>query len=194
MLRTIAFVRRAALGLAAATIVVLSSPPTAVAQCPNNCTGHGTCVPSPETRRFQCECWEGWTGNACSRRESAKEKAKAEAKEAEAEMIVDIPEEEPRRGAKRGAQPASGVRPFEEVASSYWKKLQTNERTLLENLGWKQQAWDAKRSPRTIWPPAMHQPFSGLSSKEQTSVFALGLTEQDWNTGKALAILMQNSV
>jgi hypothetical protein len=192
MVRTLAFARRAAFGVAAALIVAIATATPAVAQCPNNCTGHGTCVPSPESRRFQCECYDGWTGAACSRRESAKEKAKA--KEAEPEMIVDIPEEEPQRGSKSRGRPASGVRQFDEVASSYWKKLQPREETLLKDLGWERQTWDAKRSPRTIWPPAMHLPFKGLKAKEQSAVIGLGLTEYDWNTGKAVAILMQNSV
>lgn len=190
MVRTIALVRRAVFGLSAALIVALSPATPAFAQCPNNCTGHGTCVPSPETRRFQCECHEGWTGSACSRRESAQ----AKAKEPEPEMIVDIPEEDPPRASKGRRQPASGVRQFEEVASSYWKQLRPREKALLEHLGWERQTWDTKRSARTIWPPAMQQPFNGLKPKEQSAVFGLGLTEHDWNTGKALAILMQSSV
>jgi hypothetical protein len=109
-------------------------------------------------------------------------------------MIVDIPEEEPRRGSENRRRPASGVRQFDEVASSTWKGLRPREQALLEDLGWERQTWDTKRSPRTIWPKVMHLPFNTLKPQEQSAVLGLGLTEYEWNTGKVLAVLMQNSV
>jgi hypothetical protein len=169
--------------------LAMTTPRPAAAQCPNNCTGHGTCVPSPETRRFVCECHEGWTGSACSRRESAN----AKAKEPEPEIIVDIPEEESGDSKRRG-RPAAGVRPFDEVASDSWGDLQPAEQTLLKNLGWEKGTWNSKRSARTPWPPAMYQPFDILKAKEQSAVLGLGLTPREWNTGKHVAILTERGV
>lgn len=188
MAATTVFVRRAWRAMLGALALVMLSAVPAPAQCPNNCTGHGTCVPSPETRRFICECFDGWTGNACSRRESKS----AKAKEPEAEMIVDIAEEEPRSARPKGR--LAGVRAFEQVASSHWGQLRDRERTLLEDLGWEKNSWEGKKVPRTIWPKAMQLPFEGLAQKEQAAVLGLGLTVPNWNAGKALAILMQYGV
>jgi hypothetical protein len=168
------------LGLAAC----LALPHPLLAQCPNNCTGHGTCVPSQKNKRFECECYEGWTGSACSQRESAAAKAKRES-----EVIVDIPEEEMEYDSERRGKPLSGVRDFEDVAQSSWSDLQPREEVLLKDLGWRKDTWNAKNSGRTQWPPSMYMPFDALKKKEQSAVLGLGFTPKDWNNGEQVSMI-----
>ncbi len=171
-----------ALGLA---IVMLHAAPV-WAQCPNNCAGHGTCVPSQKNKRFECACYDGWIGNACSQRESAAAKAKKEA-----EIIVDMPEEDSGSDSRRRGQPAGGVREFEEVADSSWSDLQPNEEHLLKTLGWKKDAWNNRNSGRAQWPPPMYMPFEVLKKSEQSAVTGLGFTPKEWNKGKQVTVLTQ---
>lgn len=170
--------------LAAGVALILAIAAPVAAQCPNNCAGHGTCVPSPKNNRFQCECYEGWTGQACSQRESAAAKAKREA-----EVIVDIPEEELEFDDEDRGRPMSGVREFDEVVESSWSKLQPREETLLKKLGWKKDTWNNRNSGRTQWPPAMYMPFEALKKEEQSAVQGLGLTPKEWNSGYHVALL-----
>ena len=178
----IAIVTRRWLGLAVGVAVFVACP--AWAQCPNNCTGHGTCVPSQKNKRLECECYDGWTGNACSQRESAAAKAKKEK-----EILVDIPEEEFEPDSEGRGKPMTGVREFEEVAESLWSDLQPREEALLKKLGWKKDTWNSKNSGRTQWPPSMYMPFDALKKSEQSAVTGLGFTPKEWNNGEHVNVL-----
>jgi hypothetical protein len=172
------------LGLVLGGLIILGPPGNAAAQCPNNCTGHGTCVPAPQRNRFECQCYEGWTGAACSQRVSER----AKAKQAEEPVVVDIPEETDRDTRRRGG-PIAGVRPLDEVTLYKWADLSASEQQLLKNLGWAKQTWDEKGSPRIVWPQAMYLPYEGLTSKQQNAARGFGLTAADWNAGRHIALL-----
>lgn len=172
-----------ALGLA---IFLVTEP--ALAQCPNNCTGHGTCVPSQKNKRFECECYDGWVGNACSQKETASAKAKREE-----QVIVDMPEEaDIEADSDRRGKPMTGVREFWEVAESSWSDLQPREEALLKSLGWKRDAWNNRNTGRAQWPPAMYKPFNALKKSEQSAASGLGFTAQEWNTGQHVTLLTQH--
>ena len=176
------------LAAAAALAVFLVAAP-ASAQCPNNCTGHGTCVPSQKNKRFECECYDGWVGNACSQHETAAAKAKREK-----EVVVDIPEEDDvQADSERHGKPMTGVRDFEEVAESFWSDLQPREEALLKKLGWKKDPWNTRNSGHAQWPPPMYMPFKALKKDEQSAVTGLGFTPKEWNTGKHVTILTQHN-
>lgn len=169
--------------------ICVANPNPSLAQCPNNCTGHGTCVPSQKNKRLECECYSGWTGSACSQHESAAAKAKKEK-----EIAVDIPEEDPEADSGHSGKPITGVRDFEEVAIKLWSDLQPREQTLLKQLGWKKDTWNTKNSGRTQWPPAMYMPFDALKKHEQSAVTGLGFTPKEWNTGKHVTLLTQRGL
>lgn len=43
----------------------LSCPFLRINMCPNNCSGHGVCRLANSSDIVQCECEEGWKGDAC---------------------------------------------------------------------------------------------------------------------------------
>lgn len=174
---------RVGFGIVLGALIILGAPGDAAAQCPNNCTGHGTCVPAPQRNRFECQCYEGWTGAACSQRVSQREKKKAEES-----IVVDVPEEIEAPPPRRG-QPMAGVRPLDEVTVDKWGQLSGRERQLLKDLGWEQPTWDEKGSPRIVWPQSMYLPYEGLNKKQQNAARGFGLTPADWNAGRHIALL-----
>jgi len=175
------------LAMAVGLAIFLAAAP-ALAQCPNNCTGHGTCVPSQKNKRFECECYDGWVGNACSQKETASAKAKREE-----QIVVDVPvEDDIEANTERSGKPMTGVRDFDEVAESPWSDLQPREQTLLKNLGWHRDTWNTRNSGRTQWPPAMYMPFNALKKSEQSAASGLGFTPKEWNTGLHVTLLTQH--
>lgn len=175
---------RRLIGLAFVLLIV--APGLALGQCPNNCTGHGECVPSEKNRRFLCECHDGWTGQACSQRVSVR----AKAKEPPEELILEEPEELAAVDDSQRDRPRGGTRELDEVTRYRWTRLSGFEQKLLTDLGWEEATWNTKASPRTPWPNAMRTPYNALDTIEQAAVKAFRLTPRDWNTGKHLALLM----
>jgi hypothetical protein len=169
------------LGLVLAVFV----PAVAPAQCANNCSGHGTCVPSQKNRRFECECTEGWTGNACSQRVSARAKAKEPPPQ---ELIVE--EAKDFEGEALGSRQQGGsARELNEITNLKWAKLSGYEQKLLKDLGWEEATWNTRENARTIWPVAMYKPFDALDRVEQAAVKGFRLTAAQWNAGRHIAML-----